>query len=78
MTRIDSDRTRPDLLLVDDEEGVRITLSMAFDLKGFNVTSSATVPEALRLMCQQTFDVLIALTSAASQPLQSVRHVPQA
>jgi YesN/AraC family two-component response regulator len=49
-----------ELLLVDDEEGVRMTLSLMLEPYGFKVTSAATVPEALRLISQQTFDVLIA------------------
>jgi ActR/RegA family two-component response regulator len=50
----------PELLLVDDEETVRMTLSLMLEPYGFKVTSAATVPEALRLISQQTFDVLIA------------------
>jgi DNA-binding NtrC family response regulator len=46
--------------LVDDEEGVRMTLSLMLEPYGFKVTSAATVPEALRLISPQTFDVLIA------------------
>jgi len=50
----------PELLLVDDEESLRMTLSLMLEPYGFKVTSAATVPEALRLISQQTFDVLIA------------------
>ncbi len=33
---------------------------MALDSKGFKVTAAGTVPEALRLISTQSFDVLIA------------------
>jgi len=50
----------PHILFVDDEDGVRITLSMMLQSNGFKVTPAATVAEALRLITQQKFDVLIA------------------
>jgi DNA-binding response OmpR family regulator len=50
----------PHILFVDDEDSVRITLSMMLESSGFKVTPAATVPEALRLITQQKFDVLIA------------------
>ena len=51
---------RPSVLFVDDEENIRTLLSMALDSKGFKVTTAGTVPEALRLISSQPFDVLIA------------------
>jgi ActR/RegA family two-component response regulator len=50
----------PSLLFVDDEEIVRTTLGMTLESKGFKVTVAAAVPEALRLISNQAFDVLIA------------------
>ncbi len=50
----------PSLLFVDDEESVRTTLGMMLESKGFKVTAAGTVPEALRLISNQPFDVLIA------------------
>ena len=50
----------PKVLFLDDEENIRLTLGMYLEDHGFIVTSVATVPEALRLITQQTFDVLIA------------------
>jgi DNA-binding response OmpR family regulator len=47
------------VLLVDDDEVVRSTLSNVLELSGFKVTSAATVPEALRLICSDTYDVLL-------------------
>lgn len=46
------------LLLVDDEPGIRATLPLALQRHGYAVTA-ATVPEALRLIETQAFDVLV-------------------
>jgi DNA-binding response OmpR family regulator len=51
---------KPRVLFVDDEENIRIMLGMVLERNGFNVTSVGTVPEALKLIAQQEFDVLIA------------------
>jgi len=47
------------LLFVDDEEAIRLTLPAILKREGFAVTVAATVPEALKLISQQQFDVLI-------------------
>lgn len=52
--------TKPKLLFVDDEAAIRLTLGMYLEQNGFAVTTAATVPEALSLITQQAFDVLIA------------------
>jgi len=52
--------TRPRLLFVDDEPSIRLTLSMYLEDQGFSVAAAATVPEALGLITQENFDVLIA------------------
>jgi DNA-binding response OmpR family regulator len=52
--------TKPRVLFVDDEENIRIMLGMVLERNGFHVTSVGTVPEALKLIAQQEFDVLIA------------------
>jgi DNA-binding response OmpR family regulator len=52
--------TRPRLLFVDDEPNIRLTLSMYLEDQGFSVAAAATVPEALGLITQENFDVLIA------------------
>jgi DNA-binding NtrC family response regulator len=52
--------TRSRVLFVDDEENIRLTLGLFLKSKGFEVTTAATVPEALRLIVQQSFDILIA------------------
>jgi ActR/RegA family two-component response regulator len=48
------------VLFVDDEESIRLTLPPMLESFGFSVTSAATVADALRLLTQETFDVLIA------------------
>lgn len=50
----------PTILLVDDEESIRITLAPLLQSNGFRVTSAATVPEALAQIAQSSFDVLVA------------------
>ena len=52
--------SRPKILFVDDEDSIRLTLGMYLEDQGFSVTSVATVPEALKLITHQPFDVLIA------------------
>jgi YesN/AraC family two-component response regulator len=49
----------PRLLFVDDEEGIRLTLSAILKQKGFDVTTAASVPEALEIIGAQKFDVLL-------------------
>jgi ActR/RegA family two-component response regulator len=51
---------KPKVLFVDDEENIRLMLGMYLKEQGFNVTTAATVPEALKFITQQDFDVLIA------------------
>lgn len=51
---------RPRLLFVDDEPSIRLTLSMYLEDQGFSVRTVATVPEALSLITQEEFDILIA------------------
>ena len=48
------------LLFVDDEATIRLTLGMYLEESGFAVTTAATVPEALKLITLEAFDVLIA------------------
>jgi CheY-like chemotaxis protein len=48
------------VLLVDDDEIVRMTLSGVLEQSGFAITTAANVPEALRLISdKQSFDVLL-------------------
>ena len=48
------------MLFLDDEESIRATLPLMLEAYGFTVTSTGTVPEALRLISHEKFDVLIA------------------
>lgn len=47
------------LLCVDDEEVILLTLSAVFKRHGFEVTTAATVAEALQKITSETFDVLL-------------------
>jgi DNA-binding response OmpR family regulator len=47
------------ILLVDDDELVRVTLCEVLDQNGFAVTTAANVPEALKHISSQTFEVLL-------------------
>jgi DNA-binding response OmpR family regulator len=49
----------PKLLFVDDEPGIRLTLSAILERNGFQVTVAATVAEALALISAQQYDILI-------------------
>jgi CheY-like chemotaxis protein len=47
------------ILLVDDDELVRLTLCEILEQNGFAVTTAANVPEALKHISSQTFEVLL-------------------
>lgn len=47
------------ILFVDDEPAIRLTLPAILESVGFKVVAAATVPEALSIIGNQTFDVLI-------------------
>jgi ActR/RegA family two-component response regulator len=49
----------PRLLLVDDNENVRITLQAALQINGFEVVTAAGVNDALQFIAAGKFDVLI-------------------
>jgi ActR/RegA family two-component response regulator len=48
------------VLFVDDEPNIRLTLPAILQMHGFEVTTTATVAEALQAMQNQRFDVLLA------------------
>jgi len=48
------------LLLVDDDDAVRLTLSAVLKYHGFVVTAAANVASALELVSKEQFDVLLA------------------
>ena len=47
------------VLLVDDDEVVRVSLSYVLEQSGFTVTSAANVPEALKYISSESYDVLL-------------------
>lgn len=47
------------MLFVDDEESIRKTLPLLLERQGFTVTCAGTVLEALNLIAQQKFQVLL-------------------
>jgi CheY-like chemotaxis protein len=47
------------VLLVDDDEVIRLTLSKLLTLEGFKVTTAACVSEALRVINSNMYDVLL-------------------
>jgi ActR/RegA family two-component response regulator len=51
---------KPRVLFLDDEESIRATLPLMLEAYGFTVTPTGTVPDALRLITNEKFDVLIA------------------
>jgi ActR/RegA family two-component response regulator len=51
---------KPRVLFLDDEESIRATLPLMLEAYGFTVNATGTVPEALRLISNEKFDVLIA------------------
>jgi CheY-like chemotaxis protein len=48
---------RPKILLVDDDELIRLSLNDVLQKEGFNVTSAGNVPEALKLISSNVYDV---------------------
>jgi CheY-like chemotaxis protein len=47
------------LLLVDDDEALRYMLATALEEYGYNVTTAASVPAALKLITARSYDVLL-------------------
>jgi CheY-like chemotaxis protein len=47
------------LLLVDDDEAVRYMLATVLEKHGYEVTTAASVPEALKLISSGSYDVLL-------------------
>jgi ActR/RegA family two-component response regulator len=50
---------RPKLLFVDDEASIRLTLPAILEMHGFEVTSCASVAEALTCIQKEKFEVLL-------------------
>ena len=47
------------VLLVDDDDAVRLSLGKILELHGFEISSASNVADALRLIGSKTFDVLL-------------------
>jgi DNA-binding response OmpR family regulator len=47
------------VLLVDDDDAVRVMMSATLESKGFEVVAAATVTDALKLITVERFDVLV-------------------
>ena len=47
------------ILLVDDDDLVRSTLDEVLQQEGFDVTTAASVPEALKYITSNVYDVLL-------------------
>jgi ActR/RegA family two-component response regulator len=54
------EKTKPEILFVDDEESIRATLPLVLESFGFKVTSAASTSDAMRLIAARQFDALIA------------------
>ena len=50
---------RQKILLVDDDEALRSTLGQILELEGYTVTIAADVPEALKYISSNVYDVLL-------------------
>ena len=50
---------KPKILLVDDEKMMRFTLSKILEINDFDVTTASNVPEALALINESAFDILL-------------------
>ena len=49
----------PYILLVDDEPAIRLTLSVLLKRSGYSVTAAASGDEALALLDQQAYDLVL-------------------
>jgi DNA-binding response OmpR family regulator len=59
MTTVDQKLEQPKILVVDDDEKLRKTLSALLTFNQFRVTTAANVGEALHLIDTEPFDVLL-------------------
>ena len=52
-------KTNLKVLLVDDDEVARMSMTMVLEQSGFAVTSASNVPEALKYISSESYDVLL-------------------
>lgn len=49
----------PRILVVDDEEDLRLTLCQAFEMEGYEVREAADAPQAVSLLSRESFEVVL-------------------
>ena len=68
-------RMRPRLLVLDDEEGICRLLSVFFERKGYDVTTTPVASEAMQLADRGAFDVgIFDLNIAGESGLELLRY----
>ena len=66
---------RPRLLVLDDEEDICRLLSVFFERKGYDVTTTAAAAEAIQLADREAFDVgIFDLNIAGESGLELLRY----
>ena len=53
------DNSSPRILVVDDEADLRLTLSQAFEMEGYDVREAADSAQAVSLLSRESFDVVL-------------------
>lgn len=56
---MEASKPKPRILLVEDEEALRITLKLNFEMEGYEVTASSTGPDALERLRGAHFDLVV-------------------
>jgi two-component system alkaline phosphatase synthesis response regulator PhoP len=56
---VEAGKNKPRVLLVEDEEALRITLKLNFELEGYEVTAASTGPDALERLRGARFDLVV-------------------
>ena len=66
---------RPRLLVLDDEESICRILSVFFEKKGYDVTTTETAAEAIQLVDREAFDVgIFDVNLAGESGLELLRY----
>jgi DNA-binding NtrC family response regulator len=52
-------RSKPNILIVDDESGIRSLLELSFADAGYDVRSAADAPQAMQLCEVESFDAVL-------------------
>jgi CheY-like chemotaxis protein len=59
VTHMDKPPGTTRVLLVDDDDVIRTTVGTLLAMSGFEITTAASVRDALKLICSETFDVVL-------------------